>query len=44
MGRVATTILVHVDVLQFHFAALQLQFMFWQQHSADVCRATLAVL
>jgi hypothetical protein len=43
LGRVATTTVVHVDVLEFHFAPLQLQFMLWQ-HSADVCRATLVVL
>jgi len=43
LGRVVTSILVHVDVLEFHFAPLQLQFVLWQ-HSIDVCRATLVVL
>jgi len=43
LGRVATTILVHVDVPEFHFTPLQLQFMLWQ-HSIDVCRSTFVVL
>ena len=43
VGRVATAILVHVDVPEFHFAPLQLQFVLWQ-HSIDVCTATLVVL
>jgi len=43
LGRVATVIIVHVDVREFHFAPLELRFLSWL-HSIDVWITTLVIL